>query len=284
MMEVDGVARKRNDVEPAGTPTGALVPAVLDRVDLVQLSLFEVAPWHDDQRALPNDFARAALFTTRNKKVPRVPYQKHLIYHVNKDVVILYTGIELRADDDELIWQQVLDYAKRQPMGSPVSFSLYELCKDVGWSINGRYYARAEECLARLQATAIAFESKRVGRVESLSLVRRFRIVGKGTKQPRCQVELDPEMIVLFDNQHYSKFVWERYRRLSPTARRLFDYLASHAQPFPVRLETFRQICGSESARPKKWREQVGDAAREVMDAGLIKRAWIDGDVIRCER
>ena len=235
-------------------------------------------------RAMPNDLARAALFTTRNKKTPREVRQQHVIFHVNKDVLITYTGIELRADDDELVWQQVLEYAKRSPVGTPVSFTFYELCTDLGWPINGRYYDKAEECLTRLQATAMQFSSGRIGRLESVSLIHRFRVLDRGKKTSRCQVEIDEEMVVLFAGDHYSKFVWEKYRELSPTARRMFDYFVSHKEPFPLKLETFRLMCGSDSARLKKWREQTGQACEELSQSGLIKLSWVQGDSIYCQR
>ena len=126
----------------------------------VQFTLFDVAPWSDDQRGQPNDLARSALFTTRNKREERLGLDNVLLYSYAKDVKIVYTGIELRAEDDELVWQQVLEYAKRFPLGSSVYFSLYELCTDLGWSINGRYYDKAEQCLSRLQAGAMRFSSK----------------------------------------------------------------------------------------------------------------------------
>ncbi|WP_000159352.1 plasmid replication initiator TrfA, partial [Escherichia coli] len=110
-----------------------------------QLSLFDIAPWPDSMRALPNDYARSALFTVKNKRQPREALQKKEIFHINKDVRITYTGLELRAEDDELVWQQVLEYAKRKPMGEPITFTFYELCQDLGWSYNGRYIEKAEE-------------------------------------------------------------------------------------------------------------------------------------------
>ena len=82
-----------------------------------QLSLFDLAPWDDDMRAMPNDYARSALFTVRNKRKKREACDNKAIYHVNKDVSINYTGIELRAEDDELVWQQILEYAKNSPLG-----------------------------------------------------------------------------------------------------------------------------------------------------------------------
>ena len=276
---VEKTADKVSEVKQA-----ALLKHTKEQIKAMQLSLFDLAPWGDDMRAMPNDLARAALFTTRNKKTPREVRQQHVIFHVNKDVLITYTGIELRADDDELVWQQVLEYAKRSPVGTPVSFTFYELCTDLGWPINGRYYAKAEECLTRLQATAMQFSSGRIGRLESVSLIHRFRVLDRGKKTSRCQVEIDEEMVVLFAGDHYSKFVWEKYRELSPTARRMFDYFVSHKEPFPLKLETFRLMCGSDSARLKKWREQTGQACEELSQSGLIKLSWVQGDSIYCQR
>ncbi|MDF7677065.1 plasmid replication initiator TrfA [Neisseriaceae bacterium ESL0693] len=262
----------------------ALLKQTKQQIKDNQLSLFDIAPWSDTMRALPNDYARSALFTTRNKRVPREALQSEEIFHVNKDVSITYTGVELRAEDDELVWQQVLEYAKRTPLGEPVSFTFYELCQDLDWSINSRYYSKAEECLSRLQASAMQFTSKRIGRLESLSLIRRFRVLNRGTRNSRCQVEIDEEMVVLFAGEHYSKFIWEKYRKLTPTARRMFDYFASHQEPFPMKLETFRLMCGSQSARPKKWREQVNEACEELCKSGLVEHAWVNKDFVHCKR
>ncbi|EGB4506693.1 TrfA protein [Salmonella enterica] len=249
-----------------------------------QLTLFDIAPWPDSMRALPNDYARSALFTVKNKRQPREALQKKEIYHINKDVRITYTGLELRADDDELVWQQVLEYAKRKPMGEPITFTFYELCQDLGWSYNGRYISKAEECLTRLQATAMQFISDRVGQLESVSLIGRFRVIERGTRLSRCEVMIDKEMVLLFAGDHYSKFVWEKYRKLSPTARRLFDYFGSHREPYPMKLDTFKLMCGSDSDRIKKWREQVNKACVELKESGLIHSAWVDKDRIYCKR
>ncbi|OQW86258.1 MAG: transcriptional regulator [Rhodoferax ferrireducens] len=273
------LGQKATQLEQAAT-----LKATKAQIKELQLSLFDLAPWADNLRAMPNDLARAALFTVRNKRTPRVARQAHSIFVLSKGVEITYTGIELRADDDELVWQQVLEYAKRVPVGSPVTFTFYELCKDLGWSINGRYYDKAEECLSRLQATALQFISGRIGRLESVSLIHRFRVLDRGKKNSRCQVEIDDEMVVLFAGKYYSKFEWEKYRSLSPTARRMFDYFVSHSEPFPMLLESFRLMCGSDSDRLKKWTEQTNKACEELNGSGLVKKSWVAGDKIYCER
>ncbi|MET3120291.1 hypothetical protein AAKU64_004539, partial [Undibacterium sp. GrIS 1.8] len=222
--------------------------------------------------------------TYRTTPTPVLDLLPSLIAPKTNRPQITYTGIELRADDDELVWQQVLEYAKRVPVGSPVTFTFYELCKDLGWSINGRYYDKAEMCLSRLQATALQFISGRIGRLESVSLIHRFRVLDRGKKNSRCQVEIDAEMVVLFAGKYYSKFEWEKYRSLSPTARRMFDYFVSHSEPFPMKLESFRLMCGSDSDRVKKWTEQTNKACTELNGSGLVKKTWVAGDLIYCER
>lgn len=273
------LAEKVNEAKQA-----ALLQRTKQEMKDAQMSLFDIAPWGDSMRALPNDYARSALFTVRNKRVPRAALQNHPLYTIGSDTKITYTGVELRAEDDELIWQQVMEYSKRCQLGEPVTFTFYELCKDVGWSINGRYYKKAEECLSRMQASAMQFESTRIGRLESLSLISRFSVVDRGKTTSRCQVIIDEEMVVLFAGDHYSRFIWDKYRKLSPIARRMFDYFSTHKEPFPIKLESFRLMCGSESTRPKKWREQVSSACEELSKTDLVSHAWVAEGKLFCRR
>ena len=96
---------------------------------------FQLEIWPDDVREIPNDYARSAIFTVRNKKEPRASLQGALVFHVEKAVKITFTGIELRAEDDELVWQQILNYAKHKTLGEPIEFNLHELCRELNWSI-----------------------------------------------------------------------------------------------------------------------------------------------------
>lgn len=243
----------------------------------------QLPPWPDDMRALPNDWARSALFSVRNKRTPRAALKNAEVFHIHKQVKISFTGIELRADDDELVWQQIIDYAKPLPLGSLLEFSYYQLCKDLDWPINGRYYQRAEDCLSRLQATAIKITTDRIGTV-SLSMIDKFAVAEPGSGKARCQIQIDPRMIYLFAGSHFAQVEWVRYRALSPVSRRLYDYIASHRAPYPIKLETFRRLCGSDSARPAKWAEQVRNACAEIETSGLVRKAWVEANNVCCER
>jgi len=64
----------------------------------------------------------------------------------------------------------------------------------------------------------------------------------------------------------------------------MFDYFGSHKEPFPLKLETLRLMCGSDSTRPKKWREQACEACDELREAGLVEEAWVIDDLVHCKR
>lgn len=240
--------------------------------------------WPDDVREMPNDYARSAIFTIRNKLEPRASMQGAVIFHVEKAVKVTYTGIELRADDDELVWQQILDYAKRYALGDAVEFNLHQLCQDLKWSINARNYDRARACISRLKANEVKVENERIGRGVALSLVREYEFDGAGRKGTKYRVWIHPNLILLFAGKTSTRLAWDKYRELKPIARRLYDYLASHKQPFPLKLRTFYQLCASTTESTRKWRSMVKAACAELAAAGLVKKAWIDADCIYCER
>ena len=92
------------------------------------------------------------------------------LFHYNEFVSILYTGIELRAEDDEIVWLQILNYGQTVPLGEPFEFGIKDLVRDVNWSKNGRNYDRARECISRLKANEVlALNTKAYGKSGAVS-------------------------------------------------------------------------------------------------------------------
>ena len=245
---------------------------------------FQLEIWPDDVREIPNDYARSAIFTVRNKKEPRASLQGALVFHVEKAVKITFTGIELRAEDDELVWQQILNYAKHKTLGEPIEFNLHELCRELNWSINGRNYEKARMSISRLKANEVKVENERAGRGSAISLIREYDFQGDGDKGTKYRIWIHPDLILLFAGNTSTRIVWAQYRDLPPIARRLYDYFASHKQPFPLRLDTFYKMCASTCSTEKKWRAMVRGACAALVTAGLVKKAWIHADCVFCER
>lgn len=245
-----------------------------------QLDLFESVAKRSDLRHLPNDYARSSLFTVRNKREPRKTLTHEKLFHYNEYVTILYTGIELRAEDDEIIWMQILNYGKSVPMGEPFVLTIKNLVKDVGWSKSGRNYDRARECISRLRANEIlALNAKAYGISGSISLIQNYTAVNDELGSPTgYRVWIDPNLILLFAGNTFTSHRWGSYAKLSPVARRLADYAGSHKQPYPLTLERFRHLCGSTNTNNTSWRQSVKKACDELMSHDIVKIAFLSAD------
>lgn len=231
----------------------------------------------DDLRHIPNDYARSSLFTARNKNEPRKTLMHEELFHYNAHVSILYTGIELRAEDDEIVWLQILKYGQSVALGQPFEFSVKELAIGIGWSKNGRNYDRVRECISRLKANEVlARNTKAYGKSGAVSLIQNYTAANDNDGKPtQYRVWIDPNMIVLFAGNTFTNHVWKNYLALSPVARRLADYIESHAHPYPLTLETFARMCGSTDASPTSWRQTTRRACIEVQAAKVAVIATV---------
>lgn len=241
----------------------------------------------EDFRHIPNDYARSSLFTARNKSEPRKTLIHEKLFHYNEHVSILYTGIELRAEDDEIVWLQILSYSQRIPFGKAFEFSIKDLVRDVDWSKNGRNYDRARECISRLRANEVlALNSKAYGKSGSISLISDYTVINDDEGKPtRYRVLIDPNLIMLFAGNTFTSHFWEVYRNLSPVARRLADYIESHKHPFPLSLSKFQQMCCSTDSSSTSWRQTVKKACVEIQNAKIAAIAFLNKDnQICCQR
>lgn len=246
----------------------------------LQLDLLFPETLNDSQRIIPNDYARSSLFTARNKREPRRTLQQVKLFHFHESVSIIFTGIELRAEDDEIIWQQILHYAKGVPLGEPFDFTIKDIVTDVGWSKNGRYYDKARECISRLKANEVmVFNEKAYGKSGAISLIHRYTTINDSEGKPtNYRVWIDPNLILLFAGNTFTNHAWKPYRDLSPVARRLADYIESNKYPFPLKIETFRKMCDSNCAALTGWRRTVRQACAELVARKIVKSAKLESD------
>lgn len=238
----------------------------------------------DDLRHIPNDYARSAIFTVRNKREPRQTFMHGKLFHYNEHVYILYTGIELRAEDDEIVWLQILNYGQHVALGEPFDFSIKDLVADLGWHKNGRYYNKARECISRLKANEVlALNKKAYGKSGAISLIQNYSVVNDKDGEPtHYRVWINPHLIVLFAGNTFTSHQWEIYRALSPVARRLADYLESHRHPYPLSLDTFRKLCDSTDKNIRSWRNTVKKACAELEKTKIVRQVFLSNDQIFC--
>ena len=237
---------------------------------------------------LPNDFARCALFTARNRTQARETFQRVRLFHLHDGVTVYYSGIELRAYDDELIWQQIMRYQRLVPFGTPIRFTLSKIIDDLGWTRSGQRYDTIRLSISRLKATEILIHNEKAfGRSPSISLIDTYTTLNDVRAKPsEYEITINPNMALLFAGNTFSKHTWEKYRGLAPMARRLADYIASHKFPLPLKVEDFSLMCGligtcpAEQSKIAEQSKTARKAAAEIVKAGLAVACHVKKGVI----
>ena len=252
----------------------------------LQLDLLFPTMQYDNERFIPNDCARSSLFTTRNKRVARRGMENHVVFHLHSNVSITYTGIELRAYDDELVWLQILHYGKKVPLGKPFEFTIKQLVGDLDWPTNGQYYERARKCISRLKATEIKISNDAsFGSGVSNSLIENYTFDNDGDGKPNAyKVWIDRDLIFLLAGNTFTNHAWERYKKYSPITRRLADYVASHRHPNPLTVKNFSLLCDSSCQDKHKFTQMTKSACSELQDLGGAQKAWVKNGTIYFER
>ena len=240
-----------------------------------KFNLDELIPRNDDLRSIPNNFARSSLFTARSKKEPRAVMMEKQLFHLGDNVVIKFSGIELRTYDDELVWMQIIQYARSVPFGESFVVSLTTLLRDLGWPRNAAYYDKARACITRLRANVIIVQNTAAyGTSGTVSLIQDFISVNDNNGKPTTySLSIHPNLIYLFAGNTFTNHRWAAYRSLSPIARRLADYAESHREPFPLDVEAFKMMCDSSDSSARGWRANVAKACKEVQETGIVVSA-----------
>ncbi|WP_114815191.1 plasmid replication initiator TrfA [Paraburkholderia kururiensis] len=247
--------------------------------------------WPEQFRALPNEIFRSALFNARNKRQPRIRMKSHEIYVIGT-AKITYTGEELRQDD-ETVWLQLIQLAKSQPAGNPIQFTALSFLKAIQWPTNTPSYERLRDCLTRMQATSLQVISERLGddSGKGISMIPEFEWKNPTTNKPMryYTVRIARPLVRLFGGKgHFTRVEWaQRLDLPAGLATWLHGYLASHAKPHPIKLETIREGAALTSVRLAHVRELVEKALDELKRVKFLK-SWAimgpDKDLVVVER
>lgn len=231
--------------------------------------------WSEAMRGVPNELVRSSLFSARDKREPRRTFRGEDLIVIG-DGRIHYRGEELRQDD-ETVWLHVLHLARLQPLGESVEFTPHAFLKAIGWGTSAKEYARLREHLSRMQATALSIYSSRLGKGCSVSLIRKFEYTDDtGQKLARWRVYIEPEMRILFGGLYYTQLEWEQRMRLGTLACWLHGLFSSHTQPFPMKVATLKDGCGSAARDLKNFRYRLRRSLDELCAVGFLSQWHID--------
>lgn len=238
--------------------------------------------WPDAVRAVPNSVLRSALFGAI-KRGARA-YLERVKIHAQEGIEIRYTGARLDQGDLD-VWATVLHVVREQALGDECCVTAYQLLKALGKTDTGKNRDTLDRRLSRLRATGLdvkvgrySYEGGLIANVERDEVTRQYII------------RLDPKLRSLFEPDQFTQVEWSVRHALDgkPLAQWLHGFYASHARPYPLRVETLHQLCGSEAKRLTDFKVDLRRSLEAVLEACAAHDEdfsyAIQGDLVHVER
>lgn len=267
--EMQAKAKQRAELEPL---SGAPLPK-----NVVTLPL-----WPESVRAVPNGFLRSALFGAIRKGRRR--YLKAEQLAALDGIEIRYTGERLDQGDLD-VWESVLHAVRLQELGSQCRVTSYALLKLMGKTDTGKNRATLHERITRLRANAVEVRQGRYCYIGGL-----IAGAAKDEETQEWVIELDAKLRPLFAADQFTQVEWAVRHALNgqPLAQWLHGFYASHAKPFPIKVETLLNLSGSENANPRSAWQTLRKALDAVVEASAANGQPfsydIRGDLVHVEK
>jgi hypothetical protein len=246
-------------------------PTPTVKIKPTQLSL---ELWPDTVRAVPNAVLRGSLFTVSKQ---RATAKKRVLLAAVDGIEIRFKGERFNQVDLDL-WEMLLHLARLQPLGNQVQFTAHSLLKELGRGIGGKDHDDLKEDIARLLGGVVEITWTDTGKTFLGHLVEKAY---RDEATQRYVVLFDEKMLSLYAGG-YSYIDWDRRKALkgNSLAKWLQGFYASHAAPYPYKVETIKNLCGSTAGRLTDFRRLLKSALNELIDVGSIKSWDIKDDLI----
>ena len=233
--------------------------------------------WPDAVRGVPNAVLRGSLFTVSKQ---RATAKKRELLAAVEGIEIRFKGERFNQTDLDL-WEMLLHLARMQPLGNQVEFTAYSLLKELGRGTGGKDHDDLKEDISRLLGGVVEITWTDTNKTFLGHLVEKAY---RDEVTQRYVVVFDQKMLGLYEGG-YSYVDWERRKALkgNSLAKWLQGFYASHASPYPYKVETIKNLCGSTVARLTDFRRLLKAALDELVEVGSIKAWKITDDLIHID-
>ena len=245
---------------------------------IIQFPLFP-----DATRPVSNDMARSALFSCIQGKDRR--FIKDALLATVDGVEIRFTGEQLNQDDHDLLMQLIF-MAREKPVGAWVTIPAHAILKALCRQVGGKQHRALRADMFRLAAGTVSIRIAR-DRIE----VTGHHLLAKAAQHEDSRYwvyRLDPDLAFLYGGESYTLIDWDKRLNLKgkDLARWLQLYLATHAKPFPVKVDTLRELSGSRTKALRSFRGQLRLALDALISNHDIEQWWIaqQTDLVTVER
>ena len=226
--------------------------------------------WPDAVRGVPNAVLRGALFGISKRRKT----------HKKRTVIAAVDGYEIRFKGETFnqtdldVWETLLQLARLQPLGTKVEFTAHSLLKELGRGTGKTQHEQLKEELSRLIGGVVEITWTKEKKAFAGALVSGYF---RDDETGRYVVKFNPDMAQLYGVGH-TLIDWSERQALGTNslAKWLHGFYASHAKPFPYKVETIYGLCGSTGERLGDFRKLLRAALAQLVNVGTIKSWTID--------
>ena len=233
--------------------------------------------WSDAVRGVPNAALRSALFGAikRGKRA----YQDGVKKASVDGVTVIHTGPQLDQADLE-VWEHCIELARKNGLGEKIHFGLGYFLTDIGRSTGGKDSEWLKGSLRRLSASVVEITDGKKTYWGSM-IYRGVRDEETG----KHVIEVNPDIAKLYGTDGWTAI--ERSVRTAlkgqPLAQWLHGFYASHARPYPMKVETLHKLCGSQAKRLADYRTDLRSALQKL--AAVTGWTWkIEDDLVHINK
>jgi hypothetical protein len=231
-------------------------------------TVYQLAFWPNDKRAMPGDFIACALFSALQGKDAEY-VERQTLASVN-GLTVIFTGRRLTQVHAD-VWEAIMHLARQFPQGSLVKCTARQLLRLMGRQTGGKQRDDLDLWINQLTATSVVIRDE--------AAKERFR----GSLLPRsADKEHAEDTAYAFDiNRDLARILstnlflvdWEKRQRLQQ--KPLASWLQRHFSRFhkPVAVSELYRLSASKTKRLVDFRKQLRAALAELQHVGVIG-AW----------
>lgn len=227
--------------------------------------------WPEEVRGVPNAILRGALFGVGQE---RTVHKKRTLVAAVDGYEIRFKGETFNQTDLDVL-EGMLHVAMQHPLGKRVEFSVHAFLKALGRKTSGEQHEQFKEQVTRLIGGVIEITDTKARMTFMGTLVHKaYRDEDTG----RYVVIFDKDMLNLYE-AGYSHIDWNQRMALgkSTLAKWLHGFYATHAKPYPYKVETLHNLCGS-AASMKEFKRMLKKALDDLVGVSAIESWSIDQD------
>ena len=252
-----------------------LSPELQEKIQALSMNQ-PIPTWPDQKRGIPNLCLRSALFGVIQRG-RRKAVKREAIAAVN-GLNIHYTGWRLDQGDFDVLAHS-LHLASHQATGQYVQFTAKGFLKCIGRSHGKSGREWLKDSLRRLTASAveIRLEVQRHFGSEAFSYTGSLLDEFYYTEEDQTYfLKFNAKLARLFD-AGWTQLQWQQRLLLrTDLAKWLHGFYASHRLPYPMKVRTLQQLCGSDCGRLADYRGKLRSALEELVKAEIIASWNID--------